>query len=158
MNSLLFTEAECTFIGAPENDLSINFSELLVSAGENITVSSPAGTFNSLATTSSIGPPVYSEQTNIFTLLPLGLTVDIPGEVFPAFANVAVPDVQPLTGVVVNSTGTEVIWDAGSNPSALISIIISDTGRSSICLTADDGQFSVPVSYTHLTLPTTPYV
>ncbi len=116
-------------------------------AGEVITVSSPAGTFATLELISAFGFTFYDTETEITAPLPSGLTVDIPGGQFPAFANVSIPDVSPLTGASpgINqaiTAGTTFSWDAGNNPEALVLIDADDVS----CVVTDDGSFTMPAS------------
>jgi len=128
-------------------------------AGETITLSSPAGTWLTVLKRETFGFPVYGidEDVPFPAPVPDGLTVDIPGADFPAFANVSVVDVAPLTGVV--TAGTDVTadtvyrWDAGADPRTRIEISASSStfltlgsGGSIVsldCLVADDGEFSL---------------
>lgn len=128
-------------------------------AGETITLSSPAGTWLTVLKRETFGFPFYGidEDVPFPAPVPDGLTVDIPGADFPAFANVSVVDVAPLTGVV--TAGTDVTadtvyrWDAGADPRTRIEISASSStfltlgsGGSIVsldCLVADDGEFSL---------------
>lgn len=132
-----------------------------ISAGETVTFTSPAGTFATLNRESGFGFIGYNLELDSGTTLPADLTVDIPGDQFPAFANVAVPPVQLLTGVsvssgnVVNANST-FTWDAGTDPNSRISIsantdfdfanLLTSTRTEVDCYVLDDGAFNFPAS------------
>jgi len=135
------------------DDIGIEF----VSAGDAITVLSPAGSYVELTENTEFGFSFYVPTIEeLPTPIPADLIVNIPGRVFPAFTNVAVPNVEPL--VVTNDDGTNgsYTWVAGTNPNARISIEFSgmdssNPGTSSTsvsCIAADDGEFSIPASVT----------
>lgn len=141
-------------------DIDIDFAYEFVSAGENIVLTSPAGTWLTLPRQQAFGFLFYGflEDTEIPAPVPSGLTVDIPGDEFPAYTGVAVPDVAALTGV---STGAGMItpdtvfrWDAGDNADVSVSIDVVATSFSGTnisfttvdCEAADDGEFSFPAA------------
>ena len=141
-----------TLDGAPVDVMSL-------SAGEVLTVSSPAGTYVELQRDEGFGFIFYGVDTELPTPIPSELTVDIPGDEFPAFSNVAIPDVAPLTGVSPGfeqqtlTADTVFTWDAGNNENARIDITLVDTSAlldpsqelvSVSCLAIDDGSFQIP--------------
>lgn len=85
---------------------------------------------------------------------PAGLTVDIAGGEFPAMTNVTVPDVAPLTGVGITTTGDAVTadstisWNRGNDANALILVEFEletdDVFIDVDCVIADTGSFAVP--------------
>jgi hypothetical protein len=150
-------------------DLGIDFSVEFVSAGEVITFNSPAGTFAELqretTPAQSIGGvslpafTVYSipESTELTGQVPANLSFDIPGDVFPAFANVSVPAVAPLevqspAGTDAVTASTTFTWTAGSNPDAYIEISVSALDFATLafssldCTATDDGSFTIPAA------------
>ena len=140
-----------TLDGAPVDVTSL-------SAGEVLTVSSPAGTYVELQRDEGFGFIFYDVDTDLPTPIPTELTVDIPGDEFPAFSNVAIPNVAPLTGVSPGfgqtlTADTVFTWDAGNNENARIDITLVDTSAlldpsqelvSVSCLAIDDGSFQIP--------------
>jgi len=67
-----------------------------ISAGEAIVISSAEGTFTTLVSQLTQQDEIgYSEFTGP-TPIPTDLTVDIPGDTFPAFANIAIPAVSAV--------------------------------------------------------------
>ena len=128
-----------------------------ISAGDVITVSSPAGSFTELL--KSVNDSNINYQTDISipiaAPLPVGLVMDIPGEDFPAFGDIQVPEIQslvltsPTTGQIV-TTDTEFTWQAGSNSDTEIQITVSEFSDNSFvtvyCAVQDDGSFSFPAA------------
>lgn len=149
-----------------------------VSAGEIITLTSPAGTFTEFER--------MQEQLNteLFSLyqvpgdgslpgpLPANTVIDIPGDEFPAFTNVATPIVPPLTAFT-SSTGQSVTagstftWNGNPSGDSFINLSatvipifdpttftdpnldltdISFSVRTLSCSLVDDGSFSLPAS------------
>lgn len=138
-------------IDIPDNFNGVGFQT--VSAGEVITISSPAGSYAELQRASAFGFTFYQQDEGAVLTPPVpeGLTLNIPGDVFPAVSNLAYPTVQPLviTGpaafepITANTTFT---WVAGSNPNAAV-IISAFAGTSSLdCIVADDGSFTIPAA------------
>ena len=127
-----------------------------LSAGENVVVSGPGGTFATLQRTEAAGFVVYApEGGSVAGPIPSGLVVDVPGDEFPAFAAVRVPDASPLTGVTPAgpegvTAGTTFGWDAGTDPSTRVTatLAIEDTDPvvSLTCSLVDDGEFRLPAS------------
>jgi len=135
-----------------DTDDDVTANSASISAGEVLTLTSPAGTFSELAREISDGETSYAPtQGFISGTLPASLTLDIPGDVFPAFPNIAVPVVQalnaisPVAGQTVN-TGTTFSWVAGNNPNAYIEIFATDSNNGSnttvSCTVRDDGSFT----------------
>jgi len=151
----------------PDNLDAFSFSP--VSAGDVLTLTSPAGTFAELVKTEQAGFITYgvAGTGNLPSAVPVGTTVDIPGDVFPAFSNIAVPTVAAVTNVSL-STGTTltanstVTWDASSVAGTNMMLtanytvlpdftdpnfdlnnfsLVSNTVN---CTVADDGAFSFP--------------
>jgi len=145
----------------------VNFNP--VSAGDVITLTSPAGTFAELVKMDDGNFISYEIEGggNLPGAVPAGTIVDIPGDVFPAFLNVAVPNVAALTNVT-SSTGstltasTTVTWDASPGTGSYMNLNASSTilpdftdpniDLDSItvtvisvdCTILDDGSFSFP--------------
>jgi len=137
------------------DDGSLENSSQTISAGEVLTLTSPAGTFAELVREISADEISYSiAQGSVESELPASLTLDIPGDAFPAFSNIAVPVVQaldvisPVIGQAIN-IGTAFSWVAGNNPNAYIEIEATGTinGESATvtCNVQDDGSFTFPV-------------
>lgn len=125
-----------------------------VSAGETIIVSNAAGT---LAELLPIGITNF-QQYNTAELLSVdsqqgsNLVVDIPGDDYPPFGGVAVPDAELPTGISpqLNSNvnaDTVFRWNAGSTRDTHIAIGILFGGSASVsCYLIDDGEFTLPDS------------
>jgi len=142
--------------------LGINNSDIrTISAGETITFTSPEGTYATLNREVALGFTGYSLELDGNNTVPAGLTVDIPGDEFPAFSNVAVPAVASLTGLIistgelVNSSST-ITWDGTPDSGSTISIsvyseidfanILTSTRTEVECVVVDDGSFSFPAA------------
>ncbi len=139
-------------------DFSDEIGELtLLSAGDVITISSPAGSYAELSKTVFQSFIIYQSEDELTGPLPSGLVVDIPGDVFPALASVQVPDVEPISlttptiGQAVTSD-TDFTWQAGNNQNAYVTLSSSQFSGdpASIttvdCTVTDDGGFSFPAA------------
>ena len=128
-----------------------------LSAGDVITVGSSAGSYTELSKSEFQGAIFYQAENELTGPLPTGLIVDIPGDTFPAFANVQVPDVatialtSPTTGQPVTAD-TEFTWQAGNDANAYVSLSSSQfsvtdfTSKDVECQVRDDGSFSFPAA------------
>lgn len=128
-----------------------------VSAGDVITLTSPAGSYAEIVKSEANGFIFYSVagDGSLPGPVPSGTVLDIPGDVFPAFPNVAVPDIAELTNVA-SSTGntltanSTVTWDAASSEGSFMNLSAAYTppgtenSISVFCTVADDGSFSFP--------------
>lgn len=142
-----------------DDDVDFEFSVAYddQSAGETIVITSPAGTFTTLSLPESGESMIYSnaDAPPPSGPAPDGLVADIPGDQFPAFSNVSVPNVQALDitspgeGVAVTPEST-LSWVSNNTANSYLDISISseDTATGSIatveCTVADDGEFSFP--------------
>lgn len=131
-------------MGAPDFDFT------LLNAGDVLVLSSPAGTWLTLPRSEQFGFIIYMPENEGLPLpVPSNLVLDVPGADFPAFSNVAVPDVTPLTGVVTDGSST-FRWNAGAgDPSVFVTIDVIDfTGGANFtsvnCFARDDGEFTLP--------------
>lgn len=118
-----------------------------LTAGDVITITSPAGTYASLTQQTAFGNAVYLSETDLQSPPPSGLVADIPGGQFPAFANVAIPDVVAIGGVspALNTAvdgSTTFTWTAGTNANARILINVDNVD----CVLLDDGSFTLPAN------------
>lgn len=129
----------------------------LLSAGEVLTISSPAGSYAELLRNEQFGFVFYETDEDIVLSAPLpsGLSINIPGEQFPAFGDVSFPVADPLT---VNSpaaseqitSGTTFSWVPSGNPDSFIEIdafaFSADFSQTTsiYCTVIDDGSFSFP--------------
>jgi len=127
---------------------------ITVSAGEVLPMISNAGTFMQLNRNAFDELIFYSaDPASVDGALPGSLSIDIPGDVYPAFANVALPVVQslsviaPVTDAAITPE-TTFIWSAGFQPDAYITITANifdgTVGRSVSCTVVDDGNFNFP--------------
>ena len=118
-----------------------------VSAGENFTLTSDAGTYATVA---------YSEDR--FEIAPYPapaqLVLDIPGDVFPAFSNVVIPEVaraanfKPARNEVLTAD-TTVTWDPTGIAGNTIYLSVFDFPAAGkvvdlFCSMTDDGEFELP--------------
>ena len=126
-----------------------------ISAGEVLTVSSPAGSYAELVRVQQFGITSYSlaEDLELAAPAPDSLSINIPGDEFTAFTNIALPVAKPLQ---VNSPGlletitasTNFSWEGSADPDSFIEIFASAIApdlmsiTSVICEVADDGSFS----------------
>ncbi len=127
------------------NGIDVEFTSL--SAGDVLTLTSPAGTYASLMQTTTFGFTGYTNESDLIGEPPSGLVVNIPGDQFPAFNNVILPSVAVPTGlspatdspVAGNTTYT---WTAGTDPDARILIYVDNID----CIVLDDGSFTIPAN------------
>jgi len=137
-----------------------------VSAGDALVVSSPSGTFATIPVQTDDSGASYDSQPNENPIelppLPDGLTLDISGAEFPAFANVSIPDL----GRVINfdypsddiddsifSATTPFTWTPAGTPNSVIVMSAeAQTGETETtfftCIVADDGSFTFPTTLT----------
>lgn len=118
-----------------------------ISAGGNLTIGSAAGSYADLAQQEIDGTITYAPNS-LLPRPPNGLTLDIPGDGFPQFTAVQIPDLQvleissPLAGELLRSD-TTISWNAatdGTNSRLLLTS--SDADVSVTCSLADDGLFN----------------
>jgi len=120
-------------------------------AGEALVLSSPQGTWLTLLRQDLSGFTLYRPADRTLPLpVPMDLVVDIPGAQYPAYPNVRIPNVTPLTGVVATPGSNDFSWQAGNgDPEIYIGISLfgsaaDNTSVSVVCNVVDDGQFSLP--------------
>ena len=88
--------------------------------------------------------------------VPPNLSLDIPGDEFPAFSNVEISDVtdyrvlSPVEGQTV-TPDTEFSWIANNVPRSVLGIYVGGTGVNNEtisigCTVVDDGNFNFPAS------------
>ena len=144
-----------TFEGSDDllDDLDFDIPFETVSAGETITLSSGSGTYGELQRALLFGFTTYNSQDELTYPAPSPLTIDIPGDVFPAFSNVSVQAPPPISGFNIGAidtvnAGTAFSWDASDIQNSTISLSFSQFDFSALefvsidCLLADDGAFS----------------
>jgi len=168
-NSLKPTSDTCTFrenvsfLDDTDVELpGINISDIrTISAGETITFTSSAGTYATLNRETEVGFTGYSLELDGSSMVPTDLVVDIPGDEYPAFSNVAMPSVEPLTGINVSTgdvvnAGSTITWDGSPNSGSTISIsaysdfditnFLTSTITEVDCFVIDDGSFTFPAA------------
>jgi hypothetical protein len=129
----------------------------LVSAGEVLNLTSQAGSYLDLQRQTIAGFQIYgAEQGAITGTVPSQLTLDIPGDTYPAFSNISFPTVEPL--IVITPILGETItaesgfsWTPGLNPDAHILISAAEfspftEGVTVECLVRDNGVFAFPAA------------
>jgi len=122
---------------------------ILVSAGESVTLTSDSGTYATL--------DLMADRFEVATYpVPSPLTLDIPGEVFPAFSNVAMPDVVAVQNFQPGNNdpleaNTEITWIPTGLVNHHINLAVFDFPASDKvvdlrCSMADDGLFTLPAN------------
>ncbi len=136
-----------------------DFLEQTISAGQILTLTSPMGTFatlerNSLTIPSGTVIAYLLPGESVSGMPPAGLTLDIPGDVFPMFSNVTIPEVpapltdfSPPTDDSVDVT-TTFSWTPSGVADARVSLSLDSDAESINCLLVDDGSFTLPDSVT----------
>lgn len=138
-------------------DLDLGFPFTTVSAGETISLSSAAGTYGELQRGTVFGFTAYGSDVDLVYPAPSPLTINIPGDVFPAFSNVAVSAPPPVSGFNVGAIDnfnaeTEFSWEAVNTGDTTISINFSQFNINTFqfvsvdCTVTDNGSFSFPAS------------
>ena len=130
-----------------------------IGAGETITLSSGAGTWAELQPGGALGGVSFYDLAS-GTALPTGpvpadLSVDVPGDDFPAFAGVALADAAPLVGFRPGpdgtiDPGTRFSWEPSGDPDARVRIVSATTagffaddgGITVACTVPDTGEFA----------------
>ncbi len=127
-----------------------------ISAGEVIVVNSINGTYVNLPRTVSEFGIFYSDPVDVPLPLPVpdNLTVDIPGDVFPAFQAVPVPTITPLdvtqpasSTLLTASTVYQWVPDLSGESTITLNLFADDENFSALarCEFEDDGEFSLPL-------------
>lgn len=137
----------------PEIGSTVGFE--MVSAGDVLTLMSGAGSYLDLVKKSYSDLTFYTPQPSyVDGPMPTQLTLNIPGDQFPQFANVGMPAVQSFVMSTLDVytlvlPSTRFAWTAGSNPNAFVEISVSSLNSNSTmttvdCIVRDDGAFSFP--------------
>ena len=140
----------------PEID-GVTASIVTISAGEVLTFMQPSGSYAEITKQPPFMGFTFYDGDSVPGSIPAGLTIDIPGDVFPTFSNVSIPNAGGL--VVSSPTGgtpvtpdTTFTWNASSDPDTLIDISTSSfdlsTGAVVVveCVATDDGSFTFPAA------------
>lgn len=137
------------------NPLVPGLSFVNKSAGEAITITSPAGTYTTLIRHVDGDSISYRPEAPLTGFPPTGLIADIPGDVVPGYSNVVIPDVAELRLRSPSEgrdfvTSNPVVWDANSDGNSYILITIGYRDAAlggwvlATCAANDDGSFSLP--------------
>lgn len=118
-----------------------------VSAGGNLLLSSSAGSYADLSQ-QIIGETITYTTGGSLPRPPDGLMLDIPGDAFPQFSNVQIPDLQdlaissPAAGEALGSD-TAIRWTAATDrTNSRVLLTASDADVTVTCSLADDGRFN----------------
>jgi len=118
-----------------------------ISAGDTLVLSSPLGTFATLDKRDD-DQGVFYTSADMLDNIPADLTLDIPGDTFPAFANVAVPDsisIDDFDHSTDNITATSVFtWTPTGSANSFLYLDMSFGSTLVECQVVDDGNFSLP--------------
>ena len=129
-----------------------------LSAGQTITFTSPVGTWLTLPRTELENFVTYQSEDALSPPVPGDLVLDIPGDRFPAFSAISVPDVTPLEGLVpspgtIVTVGPDTVfrWNGGDDPDVHVGIeLYALEGEGAFaavdCLARDDGEFALPAT------------
>lgn len=122
-----------------------------ISAGEVLTLSSPAGTYAELQRNIESEVIYYAVpgDREISGDLPSQLTVSIPGDEFPSFTDVSIPEVQLLQVLNADSLSTfnrdtTTEWVASGESNSLIYFNVTLDEKFVTCRLLDDGNFTLP--------------
>lgn len=127
-----------------------------VSAGESIEFLKSDGTpFWELLEYSDTNFSRYSHDPDPFDdqqfggadVIPQNMTANIPGNTFPAYSTVDIPNIatlittKPTQGSPIDAN-TQFEWNASNRPGASLRIIATDRDKTVECMVIDDGNFS----------------
>lgn len=142
-----------------------------ISAGEALTVMTPVGSWPDLLPSTYFSSGLaysldnfqptdieeYDEGYNVSDLIQAGSTLDIPGDVFPAFSSIPVGGLTPLRGLSIGptvngelQTTSTVRWTPGDNPDQQVTVAFNsdapfvDDYKHVVCITRDTGSFAMP--------------
>ena len=147
------------FDSVPENSgpefIVIDQRPTKLSAGETIIISSNAGTHATLEREFNQSGPEYKTTVRLTGSAPDGLSVDIPGDDFPAFSNIQIGDVPALLVTTPSdaqriNAETQIEWIPNNLPESVFELYTSGfTGNGDevveiACSLVDDGSFSFP--------------
>ena len=126
----------------------------LISAGADITLNTATANYATLERQIVEGTGlIYRSNTPLSENIPAGLVLDVPGEVYPGFANVALSTVPALQiqSPAANdqvTANTQFQWNANSDPLSVFEIYLGATSPETNqvieigCTVIDDGQFT----------------
>lgn len=141
-------------------DYSNISAETSINAGDVLQVSSVNGTWLEVpGRQQNVGESVYYYYSNannpIMEPTPDSLELNIPGSEYPAYSDIAIPDVEPLqiqlpqAGVIL-TLNTNFQWIAAAANNTFIRLVASKnvgSERYSLdCTMEDDGAFTIPES------------
>lgn len=135
-------------------DLNLN-PELVeyISAGEVLTVTGPNGTLTELQRFyDDIDDSIFYEHpANALygSALPNDLSITIPGDEYPGFSDISIPNVQPLQLTAneirdIFSKDSTLTWIASDDPQSSIYLSTYFTDLYITCNLVDDGEFTLP--------------
>jgi len=135
------------------DDIDINFST--ISAGDSLSLNSSAGVYATLEKQNAFGFTIYNAEE--LSDIPAGLTLTIPGDEFPAFSNISIPDISGFSMTSPSSTATitpttSFTWQSGSVADAVVELEFLAIDLSTLdaiivtCSAKDDGAFSIPAA------------
>ena len=155
VESGVFGSFDVTDVGLP--DAPFRF----VSAGDVLTLASESGDSYAEVPIEGEGS-LQGNGANATYPVPGALTLDIPGEVFPAFADVPVPAVRQASGFEPGrvrdrvTSGTEFTWTPGTALGDGVAFVVEgyaatvDKAVRIRCLAVDDGAFRFPADTVQL--------
>jgi len=136
-----------------------NVTQSFISAGDVLLLTSDEGTYGELVSNNDPDFLSYSVGSVVDFPAPDSLTVDIPGDVFPAFSGIEaqrpslVTPTDPEIGDTVSAANNVFTWDATGVPGSTISIraeqVVADPNDFRLvlgCTVLDDGSFTIPAS------------
>jgi len=156
-NELLPIYEDCTFTRTDFEDISsladdVDDESAELSAGEVITITGPSGSIGELVRLEDEDGSIIYMTDAEFGAIPAGSVLDIPGDEFPAFSNVALPlaagtDVSGSTGERITAD-TQFSWTPGDTSSTYVVIQANTTTDSQSinlsCNLLNDGSYSFP--------------
>ncbi len=154
------TSDRCIIDGQQPSELdeavAIFNDRVTISAGESLVLTSPLGTFATLNRAMD-GDSIFYLANDGLDNIPAELTLDIPGDAFPAFSNLAIPELADITDLsvtesVLTDTSSFTWTPTGSSDTILVMDLDYESAVIS-CEIVDDGSFTLPAEIVAQTGP-----
>lgn len=154
------TSDRCVIDGQQPSELdeavAIFEDRVAISAGESLVLTSPLGTFATLNRAMD-GDSIFYLENDGLDNIPAELTLDIPGDAFPAFSNLAIPEATDITDlsvseVVLTDTST-FTWTPIGSSNTILALDLDYESAVISCEIVDDGSFTLPADIVDQTGP-----
>ncbi len=156
------TSDRCVINGEQPSELAeavtIIDERVAISAGDTLVLTSPLGTFATMDKRVDEEFIIYS-TTDSLDNIPAELTIDIPGDAFPAFSNVAIPEDTDITDLSVSEEAltdtSSFTWTPSGTSNTILAMELVYGSTFISCEIVDDGSFTLPAEIVAQTGPLT---